>query len=109
MGLQHIPNDCPDWDKDCGCHGPVMTRGMVAWAGGKTGPDFFIDAYTDPAEMWGTQHTVFGKLLPESIDLLENIWDLPVHEQNSMMTMLDVPVSFTMKLEIAEAVRQQIL
>ncbi len=32
-GSEDVPNDCPEWDKDCGCHGPVMTRGSVAWAG----------------------------------------------------------------------------
>lgn len=39
------------------CHGPIMTRGMVGWAGGLLGPDFFIDSYPRPAEWWGTQHT----------------------------------------------------
>lgn len=25
---------CPEHDPNCGCHGPIMTRGMVGWAGG---------------------------------------------------------------------------
>ena len=29
-----VKNDCPEWDPDCGCHGPLMSRGAVAWAGG---------------------------------------------------------------------------
>ena len=45
-GLSEVKNDCPDWDKQCGCHGPIMTRGAVAWAAGQAGgPDFFIDNY----------------------------------------------------------------
>jgi hypothetical protein len=42
----YVPkNECPKHDPNCGCHGPVMTRGMVGWAGGGSGPDFFIDTY----------------------------------------------------------------
>jgi hypothetical protein len=57
QGSEGVANDCPEWDKTCGCHGPVMTRGLVAWAAGATGPDFFIDHYEKPALFWGTQHT----------------------------------------------------
>jgi hypothetical protein len=57
-GYEAVPNDCPEWDEHCGCHGPVMTRGMVGWAAGSPGgPDFFIDNHPDPADWWGTQHT----------------------------------------------------
>jgi len=56
-GFENIKNECPSWDWACRCHGPTMTRGMVAWAGGGTGPDFFIDNYKRPAKWWGTQHT----------------------------------------------------
>lgn len=35
----------------------MMTKGMVAWAAGDTGPDFFIDNYKRKADWWGTQHT----------------------------------------------------
>ena len=48
---------CPEHDPHCACHGPVMTKGMVAWAGGGTGPDFFINMYEHPASHWGNQHT----------------------------------------------------
>ena len=57
-GAESVKNDCPKWDENCGCHGPVMTRGMVAWAAGQAGgPDFFIDNYKSPGNWWGTQHT----------------------------------------------------
>jgi hypothetical protein len=36
---------CPEHDPNCGCHGPIMTRGMVGWAGGQGGPDFFINTF----------------------------------------------------------------
>jgi hypothetical protein len=56
--FEAVANDCPAWDKQCGCHGPVMTRGMVGWAAGTAGgQDFFIDNYPNPAKWWGTQHT----------------------------------------------------
>jgi uncharacterized protein YceK len=56
--FEAVPNDCPAWDKQCGCHGPVMTKGMVGWAAGTAGgQDFFIDNYPNPAKWWGTQHT----------------------------------------------------
>jgi hypothetical protein len=58
VGSEDVPNDCPKWDKSCGCHGPVMTRGYVGWAAGETGPDFFISNYEKPATWWGTQHTL---------------------------------------------------
>lgn len=28
-------HDCPEHDPNCGCHGPIMHRGMVGWAAGK--------------------------------------------------------------------------
>lgn len=36
---------CPEHDPNCGCHGPIMNKGMVGWAGGKGGPDFFINTF----------------------------------------------------------------
>lgn len=54
-----VKNDCPAWDKQCACHGPVMERGFVAWAAGVTGPDFFIDDYKRPATWWGTLFSLF--------------------------------------------------
>ena len=33
---------CPSHDPNCGCHGPIMSKGMVGWAGGSAGPDLFI-------------------------------------------------------------------
>lgn len=99
-GFADVVNDCPDWDRQCACHGPIMTRGMVAWAGGGTGPDFFIDNYREPAKFWGTQHTVFGEILSQeesSFSLLDQIWEFPTHVRNGM-TFLENPISFQMVL-----------
>lgn len=43
-----VKQDCPAHDPECDCHGPIMTKGMVGWAGGDTGPDFFFDTYERP-------------------------------------------------------------
>lgn len=97
-GNEDVHNDCPDWDKQCACHGPVMHRGMVAWAAGATGPDFFIDAYPRPAKWWGTQHTVWGELDEESLKIVDKIWDLPVKHEG--LTYLVDPLKFTMELAV---------
>jgi len=45
---------CPSHDPKCGCHGPLMGKGMVGWAGGSAGPDFFVySAHMDPARCAG--------------------------------------------------------
>ncbi|GAX24044.1 hypothetical protein FisN_26Lh115 [Fistulifera solaris] len=99
-GAETVPNECPPWDAACGCHGPVMQRGYVAWAAGKTGPDFFIDVYPKPAVWWGTQHTVWGEITDvASLQLIdEYIFSLPTHKQEGL-TMLDEPIHFDMLLE----------
>lgn len=45
---QNHATKCPAHDPNCGCHGPVMTNGMVGWAGGTGGPDFFITTSVSP-------------------------------------------------------------
>ena len=90
--------DCPAHDPNCGCHGPTMTKGMVGWAGGDTGPDFFIDSYKEPAKFWGQQHTVFGEIKDDaSFAVIDKIYSLPV--TNKGMTYLDEKIQFTMALE----------
>ncbi len=92
------PDNCPEHDRNCGCHGPTMTRGMVGWAGGQTGPDFFIDWYPMPAKHWGQQHTVFGEVKDDtSFALIDKIFTLPVTKKG--MTYLDEPLHFTIELE----------
>ena len=94
-GLESVPNDCPEWDANCGCHGPIMTKGSVAWVAGQLGgPDFFIDMYDQPANWWGTQHTNFGFIEDlESLEVICQVWNLPVHRANGM-TYLEQPIHF---------------
>eukprot|EP00551_Chaetoceros_affinis_P011566 CAMPEP_0203662310 /NCGR_PEP_ID=MMETSP0090-20130426/319_1 /ASSEMBLY_ACC=CAM_ASM_001088 /TAXON_ID=426623 /ORGANISM="Chaetoceros affinis, Strain CCMP159" /LENGTH=288 /DNA_ID=CAMNT_0050525075 /DNA_START=18 /DNA_END=884 /DNA_ORIENTATION=+ len=86
-------HDCPPHDPNCGCHGPIMKKGMIAWAAGKGGPDFFIDSYERPAKWWNTDHTVFGEVADdESMGVVMSMYQLPATKKS--LTMLDVPVHF---------------
>jgi len=88
---------CPSHDPNCGCHGPIMTKGMVGWAGGGGGPDFFINTFAKPVEWWENQHTVWGEIRDEkSLKLVESVYDLPAHM--SGMRMLDQEIEFSLEL-----------
>ncbi|KAL7459934.1 hypothetical protein ACHAWC_011896 [Mediolabrus comicus] len=88
--------ECPPHDPNCGCHGPIMTKGMVGWAGGGKGPDFFINVFDKPVDWWDHQHTVFGVLDEASIRNVERAFDLPAHMAG--MRMLDEPIPFSIEL-----------
>eukprot|EP00584_Thalassiosira_punctigera_P019219 CAMPEP_0172549352 /NCGR_PEP_ID=MMETSP1067-20121228/18473_1 /TAXON_ID=265564 ORGANISM="Thalassiosira punctigera, Strain Tpunct2005C2" /NCGR_SAMPLE_ID=MMETSP1067 /ASSEMBLY_ACC=CAM_ASM_000444 /LENGTH=260 /DNA_ID=CAMNT_0013336731 /DNA_START=183 /DNA_END=965 /DNA_ORIENTATION=+ len=88
---------CPAHDPNCGCHGPVMTRGMVGWAGGGGGPDFFINTFAKPVDWWENQHTVWGEIRDEkSLKVVESTYDLRAH--TSGMRMLDEEIEFSLEL-----------
>jgi hypothetical protein len=97
--FERVKNDCPAWDAQCGCHGPVMTKGAVAWAAGQAGgPDFFLDNYKAPAKFWGTQHTNFGFIEDEeSFLVITKIFDQPTKSSGSM-TLIHDPIHFDMAL-----------
>ena len=83
---------CPPHDPRCGCHGPIMSRGMVGWAGGSAGPDFFIYSGQQPATHWAHDHTVFAIVEDsDSWATIDSIGTLPV--KNGGMTMLVTPLS----------------
>jgi hypothetical protein len=88
--------ECPPHDPNCGCHGPIMTKGMVGWAGGGKGPDFFINVFDKPVDWWERQHTAFGVLDDASIRNVERAFDLPAHMAG--MRMLDEPIPFSIEL-----------
>lgn len=91
--------ECPPHDPHCACHGPVMTHGMVGWAGGGTGPDFFVDTYKRPAKFWGRQHTVFGKIQDQaSFDVIEHIYTLPTRKDGIMIYLLE-PIHFEIEIQ----------
>ncbi len=99
VGFENVPNACPEWDIACSCHGPIMTKGMVGWAAGATGPDFFIDTYERDAKWWGTQHTVFGEIQDsDSFQVINLIYNtLPTQDQGGL-TILKEPLKFTLSL-----------
>lgn len=102
-GYEHFPNPCIENESaSCGCHGPVMSRGLVAWAAGFTGPDFFVNNYPhERATWWGTTHTCFGEIQDEaSFAVVEAIMRQPTHEhQEGLRHILNNLVEFTMKIE----------
>ncbi|GMI22890.1 hypothetical protein TeGR_g6881 [Tetraparma gracilis] len=69
---------CPEHDPGCGCHGPVMRQGMLAWAGGVAGSPpgapahCFIYTGAGPAKWWRNEHTVFGEVA-EGWDVVEEL------------------------------------
>jgi len=92
---------CPKHDPNCGCHGPIMTKGMVGWAAGSAGgPDWFINFFHKPVEWWEHQHTVWGEVQDdESFQTLHRIQsDCPVHKTGGL-NMLDEKIDFNLKLE----------
>jgi cyclophilin family peptidyl-prolyl cis-trans isomerase len=98
-GFESKKQECPAHDPQCGCHGPIMTKGMVGWAGGDTGPDFFIDSYERPAKFWGNQHTVFGQIRDDaSFAVIEKIYELPATNKGGM-TFIDEKIQFMLSLE----------
>jgi len=96
---ESIKQNCPKHDPNCGCHGPVMVKGMVGWAGGTPGgPDFFIETYEEPATFWGNQHTVWGFIRDEaSLEVIKGFWELPSNNNGGMHLLKDA-VPFTPSL-----------
>ena len=88
---------CPPHDPECGCHGPIMRKGMVGWAGGGTGPDFFIYTGVDPATHWNHDHTVFAEVEgSDSWRVLEKLHELP-SRQDGEMIIIESPVHFRLE------------
>jgi hypothetical protein len=83
---------CVARDPDCGCHGPIVTRGMVGWASGGAGPDFFVYTGARPAEQWAHDYTVFGEVADDaSLAALERLHALPAKDDGGMRV-LEVPL-----------------
>ena len=59
---------------------PVIRRGMVAWAGGGGGPDFFIALAQHPE--WGNGHTVWAEVLPPDMAVIDAIMRRPLRVSN---------------------------
>ncbi len=83
-------------DRDSGAH-PVIRRGMVAWAGGAGGPDFFIGLAKHPE--WGTGHTVWGEVIGDDMKVVDAVMsrELVVRNWGAInATELVVPVPFAL-------------
>jgi cyclophilin family peptidyl-prolyl cis-trans isomerase len=75
-----------------------MTRGLVGWAAGDTGPDFFITTNKEPVTAWGQTHTVFGQVQDEtSFAVIDKIYSLPTTKKG--VTMLIDKIKFTLSME----------
>jgi cyclophilin family peptidyl-prolyl cis-trans isomerase len=97
-GYDAKTDDCPPEQFDCGCHGPTMARGLVGWAAGDTGPDFFITTNKEPVTAWGQTHTVFGQVQDEaSFAVIDEIYSLPTTKKG--VTMLIDKIEFTLSME----------
>lgn len=57
-------------------HHPIIERGMVAWAGGKGGPHFFVALARHPE--WGHEHTVFATVAEEDMDKVDALLSRPL-------------------------------
>lgn len=88
---------CPAHDPQCGCHGPIMTPGMVGWAGGGTGPDFFVYTGQGPASHWAHDHTIIGTVDERGMQALAKLHGLPASTGGGGMTMLRKPVPLSVR------------
>ena len=97
-GVKRDPKrKCFAHDPNCGCHGPVMTKGMVGWAGGATGPDFFVYTGAQPNTWWSHDHTILGIVEADdaaSWAALAALGRLPVANKGGM-AMLKEPCKVT--------------
>lgn len=59
---------------------PVIRRGMLAWAGGAGGPDFFIALAQHPE--WGNGHTVFAEAFAEDMAVIDALMRRPLRVSN---------------------------
>jgi hypothetical protein len=78
-------------------HRPIIQRGMVAWAGGKGGPHFFI-ALADHPE-WKHDHTVWAKVVEEDMSKVLLLLQRPLKEitpkQPPRLSYFVTPIEFS--------------
>ena len=76
-----------------------MTMGMLGWAGGGGGPDFFINMYKQPATHWAKDHTIWGGLANEdSLKVVDSMFELHPKKMGGM-TFLDEELHFDIIFE----------
>ena len=75
---------------------PIIRRGSVAWIG--SGPEFFISLANH--QEWKNAYTVFGSVLPEDMEIVEKIAQLPTTPDvwnNINVTVLKKPVPLSIQ------------
>ncbi|XP_022924407.1 uncharacterized protein LOC111431919 [Cucurbita moschata] len=75
---------------------PTIRRGSVAWV--DSGPEFFISLANH--DEWRKAHTVFGSVLPEDMEIVEKIAQLPTKSevwQNVDVSVLEKPIPLQLK------------
>uniref|UniRef100_A0A2P2K3E6 Uncharacterized protein LOC105643242 n=1 Tax=Rhizophora mucronata TaxID=61149 RepID=A0A2P2K3E6_RHIMU len=75
---------------------PTIKRGSVAWVG--SGPELFI-SLANHIE-WKKAHTVFGYVLPEDMEIVEKIAQLPTKLEvwsNINVAVLEKPIPFSVR------------
>mmetsp|Transcript_28864 Transcript_28864/g.96793 ORF Transcript_28864/g.96793 Transcript_28864/m.96793 type:complete len:86 (+) Transcript_28864:2-259(+) len=81
-----------------------MGKGMVGWAGGSAGPDFFVySAHMDPARCavggcvathWSHDHTVWAEVADdETWAAIGKLYALPVRKGGMTFFAKEVPIS----------------
>ncbi|XP_038895647.1 uncharacterized protein LOC120083824 isoform X2 [Benincasa hispida] len=78
--------------EDC----PTIRKGSVAWVG--SGPEFFISLANH--DEWRKAYTVFGSVLPEDMEMVEKIAQLPTNLEvwhNINVSVLEKPIPFGLK------------
>lgn len=76
-----IPADYRASYCDCGCHGPIIRPGQIAWAGGGGGGTNFFIFTGDPeqARLWKHDHTIWGEIIgKEAFETIAAVYKLPV-------------------------------
>lgn len=75
---------------------PIIRRGSVAWVG--SGPEFFISLANH--KEWKNSYTVFGSVLPEDMEIVEKIAQLPTKSDvwnNINVSVLQKPIPLVMR------------
>lgn len=84
-------------------YNPIIERGMVAWAGGKGGPHFFIALAQHPE--WKHDHTVFGQVLQNDMTKVDALLSLPLvstkPKQPPIVSNFVTPIPFTIRMKVS--------
>ena len=99
-----VKGDCPpgtktDANRRCPSHDPgaataIMEPYMVGWAGGGTGPDWFVYTGNRPAMHWSHDHTVVGQVVDDaSRAALRELNALPAGGSGMRMLTKAVPLT----------------